>query len=69
MKTIFILSTFAFLLFTCAALAEIRYVSTTGSSVPPYTTWATASDSIQKAINICNDGDTVVVANGVYKEF
>ena len=57
-----------FILFTCAALATTRFVSTTGSSVPPYTTWATASDSIQKAINICNDGDTVIVANGVYKE-
>jgi len=64
-----ILFTFAFFLFTFAALAEIRYVSKTGSSVPPYTTWTTASDSIQKCINICNDGDTVIVANGVYKEF
>jgi hypothetical protein len=36
--------------------------------MPPYTTWATASDSIQKCINICNSGDTVVVANGIYKE-
>ena len=64
-----ILFTFTFFLFTCAALAEIRFVSKTGSSVQPYTTWATASDSIQKCINICNNGDTVVVANGVYKEF
>jgi len=63
-----ILFTFTFFLFTCAALAEIRFVSTTGSSVPPYTTWATASDSIQKAINICNNGDTVIVANGTFKE-
>ena len=63
------LFTFAFLLFTCAATATTRFVSKTGSSVPPYTTWATASDSIQKAINICNDGDTVYVANGVYKEY
>ncbi len=68
MKRIFILSTFAFLLFTCAATATTRFVSKTGSSVPPYTTWETASDSIQKCINICNDGDTVFVANGVYKE-
>ena len=57
-----------FILSTCAAAATTRYVSTTGSSVPPYTTWATASDSIQKCINICNDGDTVIVANGIYKE-
>jgi len=59
---------FSFLIYTCDGSAEIRFVSKTGSSVPPYTTWATASDSIQKCINICNDGDTVIVANGVYKE-
>ena len=60
---------FSFLIYTCDSSAEIRFVSKTGSSAPPYTTWATASDSIQKCINICNDGDTVVVANGVYWEF
>src|SRR5690554_5868234 len=49
--------------------AEIRYVSKTGTSTPPYLSWETASDSIQKAINVCNNGDTVIVANGVYKEF
>ena len=48
--------------------AQIRYVSKTGSSTPPYTSWATASDSIQKCIDICNDGDTVIVGNGVYRE-
>ncbi len=46
----------------------IRFVSKTGSSTLPYTSWATASDSIQKCINICQNGDTVYVANGVYKE-
>ena len=48
--------------------ASIRYVSKTGTSTPPYTSWQTAADSIQKCINICVDGDTVYVANGVYKE-
>ncbi|RJP61971.1 MAG: hypothetical protein C4539_19000 [Ignavibacteriales bacterium] len=47
---------------------EIRYVSKTSSSTPPYTSWQTAADSIQKCINICKDGDTVVVANSKYKE-
>jgi hypothetical protein len=50
------------------AQATIRYVSKTGTSTPPYTSWATASDSIQKCINICVDGDTIYVANGIYKE-
>ncbi len=48
--------------------AEIKYVSKTGSSTPPYTSWATAADSIQKAIDVCSYGDTVYVGTGVYKE-
>jgi hypothetical protein len=48
--------------------ATVRYVSKTGSSTPPYTTWATAADSIQKCINISSFGDTIYVANGRYKE-
>ena len=49
-------------------IATVRYVSKTGSSTPPYTSWETASDSIQKCIDVCVDGDTIYVANGVYKE-
>ena len=49
-------------------IGTIRYVSKTGTSTPPYTSWQTAADSIQKCINICVDGDTVYVANGIYKE-
>ncbi|MDY0082192.1 MAG: hypothetical protein RBR74_03310, partial [Ignavibacteriaceae bacterium] len=48
--------------------ATVRFVSKSGSSTPPYTSWETASDSIQKCINLCVDGDTIYVANGVYKE-
>src|SRR5690606_29319486 len=62
----------AFLIFNFSFLIEtnatIRYVSKTGTSTPPYTSWETAADSIQKCINICNAGDTVLVANGVYYE-
>jgi len=54
--------------FYIVAEATVRYVSKTGSSTPPYTSWATAADSIQKCINICVDGDTIYVANGVYYE-
>ena len=49
--------------------ATIRFVSKSGTSTPPYTSWQTAADSIQKCINICVDDDTVYVANGIYKEF
>ncbi len=69
MKTkllLLLLFNFSFLIFNCEAAT--RFVSKTGTATPPYTTWATASDSIQKCINICNNGDTIYVANGVYKE-
>jgi hypothetical protein len=59
---------FSFLIYTCDASAEIRFVSKTGSATPPYTSWATASDSIQKCIDFSVAGDTIYVANGVYKE-
>ena len=48
--------------------ATVRFVSKTGNSTPPYLTWETAADSIQKCINICVFGDTIYVANGVYEE-
>jgi hypothetical protein len=48
--------------------ATVRYVSKTGSSTPPYTSWETAADSIMECINICVFGDTIYVANGIYKE-
>ncbi len=49
-------------------IGTVRYVSKTGTSTPPYTSWQTSSDCIQKCINICVDGDTIYVANGVYRE-
>jgi hypothetical protein len=48
--------------------ATVRFVSKTGTSTPPYLTWQTAADSIQKCINISVFGDTIYVANGVYQE-
>ncbi|MBK7228387.1 MAG: hypothetical protein IPH97_05900 [Ignavibacteriales bacterium] len=62
------LSLFFLLLSFSFSEATIRYVSKSGTSQPPYTSWQTAADSIQKCINICSFGDTVYVANGVYKE-
>ena len=48
--------------------ATVRFVSKTGNSTPPYTSWETAADSIQECINVCVFGDTIYVANGVYQE-
>ena len=65
----FLLFTLIFYLFSFVETnATIRYVSKTGSSIPPYTSWETAADSIQKCINISVFGDTIYVANGVYEE-
>ncbi|MDP2301012.1 MAG: right-handed parallel beta-helix repeat-containing protein [Ignavibacteria bacterium] len=63
-KTVYLL----ILLITLPLHSEIRYVSKTGSAQPPYTSWATASDSIQKCINISSFGDTIYVGNGTYIE-
>jgi len=65
----FLLFTLIFFLLSFAeGNATIRYVSKTGSSTPPYLTWETAADSIQKCINISAFGDTIYVANGIYQE-
>jgi hypothetical protein len=49
-------------------LSGVHFVSKTGSIKPPYISWETAADSIQKCINICSNGDTIYVANGTYTE-
>ena len=60
---------FVLLLFTSLSIyAEVRYVSKTGSSTAPYATWATACDSLQKCFDYCNNGDTVYVDRGIYRE-
>jgi hypothetical protein len=68
-KTCLLLFTLLFfLLFFAEGSATVRYVSKTGLSIPPYTSWENAADSIQKCINISVFGDTIYVANGVYEE-
>lgn len=42
------------------------YVSQTGNSTPPYSSWITAATDIQTAIDAASAGDTVVVATGTY---
>jgi hypothetical protein len=64
----FLLFLFLLIAYSLPINATIRYVSKTGLSIPPYTSWENAADSIQKCINICVFGDTIYVANGVYEE-
>jgi parallel beta-helix repeat protein len=48
------------------ALADTHYVSPSGSDTYPYTTWETAADSIMKAMNVADPGDTLMVGAGDY---
>ena len=50
------------------ALADYHYASHDGSNTYPYTSWATAADSIQKAIDASEAGDTVYVGSGVWED-
>ena len=58
-----------FFLLQINAHSTIRYVKAGNPApVPPYTSWATASDSIQKCINISSPGDTIYLSDGTYYE-
>ena len=45
-----------------------RYVSKTGSDSNGGTSWADAKLTIQAAVNLCADGDTVIVDDGEYSD-
>ena len=68
MKKLILLYLIITILTASDTFATIRYVSHTGTSTPPYTSWETAADSIQKCIDYCFAGDTIIVANGTYYE-
>lgn len=54
------------MLHACGALAVTRYVSTNGAHVAPYTSWINAATNIAQALNVCTDGDVILVSNGVH---
>ena len=64
-----LLTALLLLIITIPCYSTIRYVKA-GNQTPsyPYTSWETASDSIQKVVDICLSGDTIMIGNGVYRE-
>ena len=50
----------------CAHGQTIRYVSTTGGNISPFTNWAMASVSISNAVAVSSNGETILVADGHY---
>jgi len=55
------------LLTSVPVIADTHYVDVNSANpVSPYTTWTTAATNIQNAIDVSTDGDTVLVANGIY---
>jgi len=66
-KIYFLIFLFEFFIFNFS-FSDTHYVSKTGTNVDPYTSWATAADSIQKGIDAASYGDTVRVGAGTYYE-
>jgi hypothetical protein len=66
-RTIRLLSLLA-VLCPILALADYHYASHAGSNTPPYESWASAADSIQKAINASSPHDTVYISAGDWYE-
>jgi parallel beta-helix repeat protein len=50
------------------AYPDTHYVSRTGSDTPPYDSWETASLSIQAAIDVASEGDTVLIGPGIFSQ-
>ena len=55
-----------FLLALTTTFATDRYVSLSGSHVPPFVDWQTAATNIQAAVDAAAAGDQVWVTNGIY---
>ncbi|HBA85776.1 MAG TPA: hypothetical protein DCZ95_16965 [Verrucomicrobia bacterium] len=55
------------LLEASASAQTIRYISTAGSHLAPYTNWIMAATNFSAAITASVNGDSILVADGVYR--
>jgi hypothetical protein len=53
--------------FASLAFADYHYASHSGSNIYPYTSWETATDSVNAAVDAADPGDTVFIAAGDYE--
>jgi len=53
-------------LFAGQIFGTTKYVSLTGSNTFPYTSLATAANTIQTAVSACSNGDIILVDDGTY---
>jgi hypothetical protein len=67
-RTSLIIIAISLFMMTNLSHADCHYVSHTGSDEYPYTSWETAADSVQPALNAAEAGDTVYVGSGDYDE-
>jgi hypothetical protein len=68
-SVIFLLAVFLFFFLSIPAYSTIRYVKAENATpVYPFTSWETASDSLQKVVNMCESGDTIMIGSGIYRE-
>jgi PKD repeat protein len=66
-SALLLLASFQFLVSSFLSFADTHYVNIASTNAtPPYTNWTTAATVIQDAVDAATDGDTVLVADGIY---